>query len=228
MQRDYSYDYLRAFAAIMIVCCHMCYGSWGSPGIGNYLGGTYVDVFLLLSAYLLGISSRNMIIREPWNFVRKRAGRLIPTYYSFLTITFLIIIAFIGYDALSSKQIISHYLFLNYFWPSSRVVDSPLPQMGHLWFMGCIMLGYLSVLGWSQIIKRIPSLNTNKSWYIYFIVWAVISTILTMKVRIAVYPCTVMLGFVILFFKGPEIIQKVHSIKPSILILMLILGNVGG
>lgn len=228
MQRDYSYDYLRAFAAIMIVFCHMCYGLWGVSGIGNYLGGTYVDVFLLLSAYLLGISSRNMIIQDPWNFIKKRAGRLIPTYYTFLTITFLIIIAFIGYDALSSKQIISHYLFLNYFWPSSRVVESPLPQIGHLWFMSCIMFGYLSVLGWSQVIKLIPTLNTNKSWMIYLVVWSVISTFITMKVRFAVYPCTVMLGFVILFFKGPEIINKVHSINSSILILLLILGNWGG
>lgn len=226
IERDYSYDYLRAFAAIMIVLCHMSYGGFGLGGkIGNYLAGTYVDVFLLLSAYLLGINSRKKIVDEPWNFLKKRGGRLIPTYYTFLTTTFLIIVFIIGYDALSTKQILGHYLFLNWFWQSARVET---PAIGHLWFMSCIMFGYISVVCWAQLARQIPKLNTNRGWIIYFVIWALLSTLLTMRIRFAVYPCTVMLGFVILFFKGKEIMDKIRLIKTSILVLLLVICNLGG
>lgn len=225
---NYSYDYLRAFSAIMIVLCHIFMGFGINAEIGYYLGGTYVDVFLLLSAYLLGLSSRNKIANQPWQFMKKRCGRLVPTYYSFLTITFLLILTLIGSDALSSKQIIGHYLFLNWFYPSSRIESIPLPQIGHLWFMSCIMLGYFIVVVCSLILKRFPSLNNKNNWFFYFSLWALISTFITMRVRFAVYPCTVVLAFVLLFFKGREIMDYVRKLRPAILISLLVICNMGG
>lgn len=226
-QHDYSYDYLRAFAAIMIVFCHIFQGFNISVGIGYYLGGTYVDVFLLLSAYLLGKSSRNTIAYRPWHFMKKRGGRLIPTYYTYLTITFLIIVFFLGLGSLSFKQVVAHYTFMNWFWPASRIADYPLPQIGHLWFMSCILFGYISVVVWSQLLKRIPPLDTKKSWVAYFVIVAIITTALTSKIRMAVYPFTVILGFSLLFFRGIEIMNYIRRVQPAILVSLLVIGNVG-
>lgn len=227
-QHDYSYDYLRAFATVMIVFCHIFTGFGVSVEIGYYLGSTYVDVFLLLSAYLLGLSSRNNVKDHPWNFLKKRTGRVIPTYYTYLTITFLLIVLFIGVDNLSGKQLVSHYLFLNWLWPSSRVANYPLPQLGHLWFMSCIILGYLSVVVWSQVIRRVPKMDTDKAWLMFFAFWSIAATLVTMRVRIAIYPFTIVLGFMLLFFRGREIISFIQKLRPIALISVLIICNSGG
>lgn len=228
MTRDYSYDYLRAFAAIMIVLCHICQGFGISAELGYYLGGTYVDVFLLLSAYLLGLTSRNKIADNPWQFMRKRCYRIIPTYYSFLTINFIIILVLIGWNSLSVNQVIGHYLFLNWFWKASRVCEPPLPQIGHLWFMSCIIFGYLSVVAWSMVANRIKILKTDGAWKVYFLIWVVIATILTLRIRFAVYPCTVMLGFMLLFFRGKEIMNHIRILNPKALVSLLVISNTGG
>lgn len=227
-KRDYSYDYLRAFSALMIVLCHIFQGYGFSMEIGYYLGGTYVDVFLLLSAYLLGLGSRNKIANNPWQFMKKRGARIIPTYYVFLTITFLTIVFILGLDTLQYKQIFGHYLFLNWFWESSRIYIPPLPQIGHLWFMSCIIFGYLSVVIWSILSNKIGFLNSNRGWVTYFIIWAVISTLLTIRIRFAVYPCTVMTGFIILYFRGQEIMGYIRTINTYLLVFLLIFCNVGG
>lgn len=226
-EHDFSYDYLRAFAAIMIVLCHIFLGFGINREFGYYFGGTYVDVFLLLSAYLLGLSSENKGIDSPWRFLKKRCHRLVPTYYTFLTISFLLIVIFIGFNSISYKQILGHYLFLNWFWESSRIGDPPLPQIGHLWFMSCILFAYVMVIIWSQFSKRIKFLNSDRFWKIYFITFAIAATILTVRIRVAVYPCTVILAFVLLFFRGSKIISRVQQIPSEILISLLILGNIG-
>lgn len=225
---NYSYDYLRAFAALMIVFCHIFTGFGIKSEIGFYLGGTFVDVFLLLSAYLMGLSSADKIKNKPVQFLKKRTGRVIPTYYTYLSITLLIIILFLGIDAISGKQAISHYLFFNWFWKASRIADAPLPNLGHLWFMSCIMLGYISVVVWSQVLKKFPLLDSKKNWISYFAVLAIFSTLVIFKIRIAIYPCTILLAFVLLFFKGREIIDYVRKLKPAILISLLITCNMGG
>ncbi len=227
-RHNYSYDYLRALAAVMIVFCHIFTGFGIKSEIGFYLGGTFVDVFLLLSAYLMGLSSADKIISKPGQFLKKRTGRIIPTYYTYLSITLLIIVLFLGIDAISGKQAISHYLFLNWFWKSSRIVDAPLPNLGHLWFMSCILLGYISIVVWSQVLRRFPSLNSNKSWILFFAFWAIVSTLIILKVRIAVYPCTVFMAFVLLFFKGRVIMDYIRKLRPAILISLLVICNMGG
>lgn len=224
----YSYDYLRAFSIIMIVLCHICHGFGLSSEIGWYLGGTFVDVFLLLSAYLLGLSSSKNIETDPCGFIRKRTGRIVPTYYTFLTISFLLIILFIGWNYLSLKQIAGHYLFLNWFWESSRISTAPLPQLGHLWFMSCIIFAYLMVLIWALIKDKFNFLNSTVSWVLYFAILSIIATFATMKIRFAVYPFTVIIGFMILFYKGKEIMDWVRRLNKVLLISLLLICNLIG
>lgn len=227
-ERNYSYDYLRAFSAIMIVFCHIFQGFGICDEIGYYLGGTYVDVFLLLSAYLLGLSSKDMINQTPSLFFKKRVGRLIPTYYTFLTLTFIIIILILGWDALTPKQIVGHYLFLNWFIESTRIYHYPLPQLGHLWFMSCIMFGYLFIMLWAKLANKITFIKSDKCWIIFFVCTSIVASVLICKIRFLVYPFTVILAFTILFFKGNIIMDWLHSLKSSLLVFLLVIGNIIG
>lgn len=225
-KRDLSFDYLRAFATIMIVVCHMSLGFGISHEIGRYLGGTFVDVFLLLSAYLLGLYGKEKIANAPWQFLKKRAFRIIPTYYSYLTITFIVIVVMLGTNALNRQQVIGHYTFMNWFLGFTRIST---PNLGHLWFMSCILLGYLSVTLWARLTTYISNkTHHNLNWAIFFIISGIVSTLLTMRFKIAIYPCTGTMFFIFMFFKGESLINAVKTWPNWVIVSLLCVGNVGG
>ncbi|MCM1138933.1 MAG: acyltransferase family protein [Muribaculum sp.] len=228
MNRDYSYDYLRAFAAIMIVLCHICQGFGLSAELGYYLGGTYVDVFLLLSAYLLGVKYRDKIGDNPVGFLRKRTSRLIPTYYIYLAIVILLSLILFGGNAFTWKQTVGHFLFLNWFWYDARIFESPLPQLGHLWFMSAILMGYVCVALYGMIIKKSRLIRSNGFWIVFLISAACISSLLTSKIRMMVYPCTASFLFILIFYKGKEIMIYIRKMPAPIMISLLIISNLGG
>ena len=226
-KKNVSFDYMRAFSALMIVCCHICIGFGLSYELGYYLGGTFVDCFIMLSAYLLGLSSRDKISGTPGQFLKRRISKIVPTYYIFLLMTFGVIAVMIGPDTLSLCQVTGHCLFLNWFVKSTRIDMAPLPQMGHLWFMSCIMLGYLIAVVASQM-KNVKWLGTTKMWCVALFVFVVSASLITMKYRFFIYPCTVFGAFIFIFFKGPEIMRAVYRIYPWVLILLLVAGNIAG
>lgn len=222
-QHDYSYDWLRAFSAIMIVLCHICQGFGISSEFVYYLGGTYVAVFLMLSAYLLGEHYREHITEVPLEFFKKRMNRLIPTYYIYLTIIFIIIGVCIGFEHLSWQQITGHYFFVNWFLPSTRIFQSPLPQLGHLWFMSCIVLAYLIVV----VLALIPSFTkqTRRFWLCFSIGTACMGTCLCAYSRYFIYPSVVFVLFPLIFFKGHEILVYTRKCSKPLLITALVLCN---
>lgn len=222
--RDYSYDWFRAFSAIMIVLSHICQGFGISPTLGYYLGGTYVSVFLVLSAYLLGIKHKERIAINPGLFLKTRMSRIIPTYYTYLTLVFFIIGVF-GLGHLELKQAIGHYLFLNWFIPSIRIDQHPLPQLGHLWFMSCIVAAYL-ILTISAILKL--SNRTKKFWICLTIVNTLACTILCYVSRYFIYPSVVVTLSPLFFFVGNKLFQNINRWVPkNVLIGLLLLSNIG-
>lgn len=56
MNRLVSFDYIRVISILGIVLCHCCYGITGMSFLGRFLGLTFNVVFLILSAFLLGLS----------------------------------------------------------------------------------------------------------------------------------------------------------------------------
>lgn len=228
ISRDYSYDYLRAFSAIMIVFCHIFQGFGINVELGYFLGGTFVDVFLLLSAYLLGMSSRDSILHDPIKFLRKRVCRIVPVYYVYLSGTFLVIFFMIGWDSLSFTQIFGHYLFINWFWEPSRIFAAPLPQLGHLWFMSCILFGYVYVLVLGSLLNKLKLIDSTRCWQFYFVITALVSTYASLKVRFMIYPFTVILAFSILYFRGKEIMCRLNRLSHRVLVAFLVCGNAGG
>ena len=221
--RDYSYDWLRAFSAIMIVLCHICQGFGISPKLGYYLGGTYVSVFLVLSAYLLGIKHKERIVINPGSFLKTRMIRIIPTYYTYLSLVFIITGVF-GLGHLELRQAIGHYLFLNWFIPSIRIDHQPLPQLGHLWFMSCIVAAYL-ILTISAILKL--SNRTKRFWICLTIVTTLVCTVLCSVSRYFIYPSVVVTLFPLVFFVGDELFQYIYRrVSKNVLIGLLLLSNI--
>lgn len=224
-KRDYSYDWLRAFSAIMIVCCHICQGFGISLTLRYYLGGTFVSVFLLLSAYLLGIRYRDCIATSPILFFIARIKRLVPTYYTYLTIVLAIIGIGIGFDYLSAKQIFGHYLFLNWFIPSTRICHPPLPQLGHLWFMSYIVLAYATIVIFSRLYDN--GKYGHRFWLIYLIGTILIGTTLCYYSRSFIYPSVMLTLFPLVFYKGYEIARFLQKKAKLIMLALLILCNLG-
>lgn len=225
--RDFSYDWLRAFSAIMIVLCHIFQGFDISSSLGYYFGHTYVSVFLILSAYLLGIKHRERIKRNPGMFLITRMHRIIPTYYTYLTLTFAIIGVF-GLGHLELKQVIGHYLFLNWFFPSTRIDCAPLPQLGHLWFMSCICVSYLLVVVISAIQRKY--FKTNINWIIYIFITSVIGTIACSFYHFFVYPFVVLILYPLFFFKGDELnlcARKNYRLTVSLCLLFNVFSIIG-
>lgn len=224
MKRDYSYDWLRAFSAVMIVLCHICQGFGISSTLGYYLGGTYVSVFLILSAYLLGERYRERIAFSPLGFLKARMNRLIPTYYTFLTITFILIELGIG-EHLTMHQMTGHYLFLNWFVPSTRIWLSPLPQLGHLWFMSCIVLTYMTVTAFSLIPGHAG--HKERFWLWLTLGTVLAGTILCFCSRWFVYPSVVMVLYPLVFFKGHEMVSYTQKVSRPLMFVALLLCNLG-
>lgn len=222
--RDYSYDWLRAFSAIMIVLCHICQGFGINTSLGYYLGGTYVSVFLILSAYLLGEHHRERIANAPWRFLKTRMNRLVPTYYTYLTVTF-IIIGTCGLGHLTLKQTVGHYMFLNWFIPSTRIYQSPLPQLGHLWFMSCIVGAYWIITLFSLILGHV---KRAKGFWLYTTIGMVCaSTLFCSYSRYFIYPSVVLSLFPLVFFKGNDVFSYIRKAPKYILIVALLLCNLG-
>lgn len=64
MNKIVSFDYIRAISIILIVLCHCCFGINGMSFLGGFLGSTFNVVFLVLSAFLLGLSWENKQFKE--------------------------------------------------------------------------------------------------------------------------------------------------------------------
>lgn len=224
MMHDYSFDYLRAVSAVMIVVCHICQGFGLNPELGFYLGATFVSVFLILSAYLWGLRHRDGIFESPTGFLVSRLGKLCPTYYIFLTISFLLISFFIGVWNMSPMEVLGHFLFLNWFVTSTRIDSAPLPHMGHLWFMSCIIMAYsiITVMAYCFIFR-------NKSigfWSSYLFLALLAGSSLCAVSRIFIYPSVVLTLFPPFFFKGKELIELTHKVSRKYLIKLFVIINV--
>ena len=132
-----SFNYLRVISVVFIIIGHLCHVLPKTHNMAWYFGYTFVFVFFLLSAILLGIKHRPLL---SWKgFMRKRFARINSIYYPFLTIC--IILLFATGHKISIASILSHFTYTNYFLRTEICGIS----FGHLWFMSMIMVCYLAV-----------------------------------------------------------------------------------
>lgn len=129
-----SFNYLRMLAILFIVTGHICHTITNAHNIAWYFGYTFVYVFFLLSALLLGLKYKPLL---SWKgFMRKRFIRICCVYYPFLVISIAILL--ISKQNISFSSIAFHFTYTNYFLQSNICGVS----FGHLWFMSMIMMCY--------------------------------------------------------------------------------------
>lgn len=225
-----SYSALRALSCICIVICHILYSLNIVRPIALYLSGVFVDVFIILSAYLLGrkyVSSNRINTSK---FLNKRLIKLLPTYYIYLFFCFVFIISVAYFHdhslSLSIKQIISHILLLNWIIPGGQIEQYPLPQLGHLWFMTLIFLCYLTV----TIFDKFPffrntllkPIKFNLLISIFIITW-ILQCIFYGKFQ-QLGACII--GFLIVFYRGGRIENLINVFNPKTCYFIFIVLNI--
>ena len=127
---------LRAISIVGILIAHVCL-QLGNEAMGRFLGYLFVDVFFILSAFLLGLKYGNSPIS--FNFLSKRWYRLSDVYYPFLIISIIALLTFgIKIDGTS---IALHLSYTNY------LVNNHLygTAFGHLWYLSMQMVCYIMI-----------------------------------------------------------------------------------
>ena len=132
-----SLNILRAVSILCILIGHGCLQVGYEP-VGRFCGYLFVQIFFLLSAYLLGIKYGSMPIGL--SFLVKRWKRLSVVYYPFLIIVICSIMLLGG--NVTWKNIFTHFTYTNYFLQDT-LLGVPF---GHLWYISMMMLCYVSLL----------------------------------------------------------------------------------
>lgn len=148
--RIVQFDYIRVVSLLGILLCHSLFESFEYSWLGRYFALTFNFLFLILSAFLLGLSWENKgKPKYGIEFLSKRIVRLSKSYYPYLAILFLFLYITQGYH--SMRNIISHLLYLPWF--------DKIDGFGHLWFMTMIVLCYVGCLCISRINSNFSIVN---------------------------------------------------------------------
>jgi exopolysaccharide production protein ExoZ len=76
MNRLHGVQYLRAAAALAVVCFHAA----EKAGVHFAIGAAGVDMFFVVSGFIMWVVSENRLV-SPWRFFRDRLERVVPVYW---------------------------------------------------------------------------------------------------------------------------------------------------
>jgi exopolysaccharide production protein ExoZ len=113
---------LRAVAALLVVVLH-AFETWGervdpaAPGVSWDNGASGVDIFFIISGFVMVISSRRLVDRPgAWLiFLRHRVVRIVPLYWLLTTAKIVAVMVLGGVvlrTSLDFKSVAGSYLFL--------------------------------------------------------------------------------------------------------------------
>ena len=156
-----SLNILRAISIIGIIIGHGCL-QMGYESVGRFCGYLFVQIFFLLSAYLLGMKYGSTPIEI--GFLVKRWKRLSVVYYPFLIIVICLMLLF-G-ENVTWKNVLTHFSYTNY--PLQDCICGV--SFGHLWYISMMMLCYVSLLairkktfflfhGWRLLVLSLVTLG---------------------------------------------------------------------
>lgn len=193
-----SIQYLRAIAVFFVLLVHTT----------TEFGVIGVDIFFVISGLIMMhiLNTRDVSAKD---FFIARFLRIAPLYYTMMTVTLIIGMA---YEP-TIKHIIESFLFLKLHW------HRPILTVG--WTLEFEFLFYMS------IVFVLLFTSNSKKLYIYTTILLLIGTIL---VDIIIYPQGAY-GYFIEFWYGMTIyylIQKISIKSNSVLIGGLIIGFVAG
>lgn len=203
-KRIYAFDVLRVISILGILCCHSCLEWPDYVWLGRYFAQTFNLVFLLLSAFLMGLKwEKEGYHRLPITFVKKRILRLMTTFYPFLVIT-IPILFLIGYH-LSAKTIVSQFLFLSWL--------SPLPCFGQLWYLTMIVICYIIcfLISRATSVRKLLSGGYGK---FYLCVLLTFTAVLIALCTIYIFPGAIILYavlYAVIFINSSAILRYVYE-----------------
>ena len=130
---------LRGLAALLVVLCHAVYSTWVSdPGFtlgGNLdnFGPVGVDLFIVISGFIIAHTSFVHGRRDPMDFARQRLWRVVPLY-ALLTAPWVVFAALAG--PLDGHKLLATLTF----WPATDRVSMAYLPVG--WTLSFEMLFY--------------------------------------------------------------------------------------
>lgn len=212
MKRILSFDYIRAFAVCGIVACHSCFGIIGWGFLGKFLGSTFNFMFIILSAFLLGIKwQKENRCAYGIGFLKHRIGKLAVTYWLFLALMFSFLF-FVGYN-ISVKNVLMHIFFLGWF--------DKIDGFGHLWFMTLIVLCYTACMLVSKLPPRLVITACTKEVYVFLLLLLTISLqcVLSLYSSLPNYAPLYLLLFLLVFVNANRILDFVLAVPLKITVV---------
>ncbi|MGN0479279.1 MAG: acyltransferase family protein [Hominenteromicrobium sp.] len=172
-------DGVRAFSILLIMGFHLWQQSWlqylipsdllRPLGIAHFslmwvprTGYMFVDVLLLLSGFCLFLPYARQMTDplspapdSPGLFFKKRAARILPTYYLCLLMYLVFWIRPADYPSFPHylQDVLSHLTFTHTFWPESYI-GTKFPTT--LWTLGIEVQFYLIFPVFARIFRRFP------------------------------------------------------------------------
>ena len=198
MKRFISLDYIRVISILGIVLCHCCYGITGMSFLGSFLGSTFNVVFLILSAFLLGLSWEKKQYQEfKMSFLIHRISKLMYSYYPFVVMTFVFL--YMTDYHVTIKDWIMHLLFLPWF--------DKLPGFGHLWFVTMIVICYIGI----YVVSK-PFLKMLRKVKIGGVILAALFQIILGRVGLPNYIFIYLILYLLVFLNARKILEWINRI----------------
>lgn len=147
-----SFDFFRGLATIIVFLTHFGFFS---------LNGVAVDLFFILSGYLIAKSLLEDTSRKPYlKYIIKRSTKIFPSYYFFLIFGFLFSRAFISPITPENVPALSEWKEYFFFY---RNYGGPPPRWAfdHLWSLCAEEHFYVLFLSFTFILKRYDKYNYN-------------------------------------------------------------------
>ena len=203
MNKIISFEYIRAIATIGIIMCHCCYGIEGLGFLGKFLGVTFNTIFLIMSAFLIGLVwKRKNYPKYNLSFLKTRIGKLTFSYYPFIIVMFIFLM-WKGYN-ITIKDLILQFTFLAWF--------DKIPGFGHLWFITMIVICYFAIYITSKfsnrIVKKLQTVSAGGALILLGLVSQIFLNHFGLPNRIIIYT----LIYIYVFFNAETILKSIDKI----------------
>ena len=204
--RSDSLNMLRVVSIMGIIVGHGCL-QMGYEPIGRFCGYLFVQIFFLLSAYLLGIKYGNTSIG--FSFLVKRWKRLSVVYYPFLIITICLIL-YLGCDV-TWKNVFTHFTYTNYFMQDVMCGVA----WGHLWYISMMMFCYVSLL---VLRRKIDSIFY--SWQLFVLAIVMLGMcVVCLRYKIPCRIPLVLVSYLIVFKRAKDISSWFSKLKNTHIVI---------
>ena len=208
--KNFAISFIRVVTTLMIIVCHALNEN---PKL-SFLGQVFnvgVFIFIFLSGYLYGKKE----IKNTFNWLKRRANRILVPMYVFMIFLFIIRGIFLNYGFEIKRYII--YLF------NMQALLGGVQGGLHLWFLTAIMLCYLITPILDKYKYKIKDLNNKQLafWFIGLIILQVLLSYATLEV-VGIY-CFYLMLYIFSYYYSylkTKDISKIQLVYLSVLTML--------